>query len=445
MNISNLKKLYVEKTLTPRELMTQIHERIVSHKENPIWIYTLSQDELEPYLQRLEACDPGSLPLYGIPFSIKDNIDLKGIPTTAACPDYSYIPAESAYVVMTLIEAGAIPVGKTNLDQFATGLVGTRSPYGACQNSIDPKYISGGSSSGSALSVALDMAVFSLGTDTAGSGRVPAAFNNLVGMKPSKGVLSTSGVVPACRSLDCVSIFAQTTEDAQKVFDVAASFDISDPYSRLMPDIQKSIPSNFRFAVPKADQLKFFGDNEAEALYHQAVKTFEEMGGVAVETDFSPMLEAANLLYYGPWVAERYVAVKEMIEQKPESFIDVTRTIIESGASKSAEDYFNAEYKLKAHKRQSDILLENADFALTPTTGTIYTIEEVNADPIQLNTNLGYYTNFMNLLDFSAYAIPAGFRENGLPFGVTLFAEAFEDRKLLQIGESYMQKASNEK
>lgn len=435
----------MNKTLTPRELMIQIKERIQAHKKNPIWIYILSESELEPYLKRLEACAPSSLPLYGIPFAIKDNIDLKGIPTTAGCPDYSYIPTESAFVVNCLIEAGAIPIGKTNLDQFATGLVGTRSPYGACQNSINPDYISGGSSSGSAVSVALEMVVFSLGTDTAGSGRVPAAFNNLVGIKPSKGVLSTAGVVPACRSLDCVSIFAKTTEDAQQVFDVAASFDALDSYSRPMTDIQKSIPSSFRFAVPQADQLKFFGDTEAEALYQEAVKTFEEMGGTAIDMDFSPMLEAANLLYYGPWVTERYVAVKDMIESKPESFMEVTRTIIESGKSKSAEDYFNAEYKLKAYKRQADILMDTVDFALIPTTGTIYTIEEVNADPIQLNTNLGYYTNFMNLLDFSAYAVPAGFRENGLPFGITLFAEAFEDRKLLQIGEFYLQKVSHEK
>lgn len=445
MNITNLKESYINNTLTPRELMSQIKERIEAHKENPIWIYTLSESEVEPYLQRLESCEPDSLPLYGIPFAIKDNIDLKGVPTTAACADYSYIPDESAYVVNTLIEAGAIPVGKTNLDQFATGLVGTRSPYGACQNSIDPVYISGGSSSGSAISVALDMAIFSLGTDTAGSGRVPAAFNNLVGLKPSKGVLSTSGVVPACRSLDCVSIFAKTTEDAQKVFDVAASFDAEDPYSRMMPVIQRTLPSDFRFAIPKKDQLKFFGDSEAEKLYEEAVKTFEQMGGTAVEVDFSPMLEAANLLYYGPWVTERYIAVKEMIETKPKSFIDVTRTIIESGKTKSAEDYFNAEYKIKAYKRQADLLMSDIDFALTPTSGTIYTIEEVNADPIQLNTNLGYYTNFMNLLDFSAYAVPAGFRENGLPFGVTLFADAFEDRKLMQIGESYIQKASHGK
>lgn len=432
-------------TLTPRVLMSQIKERIEAHKENPIWIYTLSESELELYLERLESCEPDSLPLYGIPFAIKDNIDLRGIPTTAACPDYSYIPEESAFVVKCLIEAGAIPVGKTNLDQFATGLVGTRSPYGACQNSIDPEYISGGSSSGSAISVALDMAVFSLGTDTAGSGRVPAAFNNLVGLKPSKGLLSTTGVVPACRSLDCVSIFAKSTEDTQKVFDVAASFDAEDPYSRMMPEREKTAPTTFRFAIPKKDQLKFFGDIEAEALYNEAVKTFEQMGGTAIEVDFSPMLEAANLLYYGPWVTERYIAVKDMIETKPTSFIDVTKTIIESGKTKSAEDYFNAEYKIKAYKRQADLLMADIDFALTPTTGTIYTIDEVNADPIQLNTNLGYYTNFMNLLDFSAYAVPAGFRENGLPFGVTLFADAFEDQKLMQIGESYIQKASHGK
>lgn len=440
MNISNLKNMYTDKTLTPRALMKQIQENIASHKDNPIWIHVLSESELEPYLVRLENCEVSSLPLYGVPFAIKDNIDLKGIPTTAACPDYSYIPEESAYVVDRLIEAGAIPIGKTNLDQFATGLVGTRSPYGACQNSINPEYISGGSSSGSAVSVALDMALFSLGTDTAGSGRVPAAFNNLVGLKPSKGVLSTSGVVPACRSLDCVSIFAKNSEDAQQVFDIAASFDVSDPYSRMMKNEQKEIPAGFRFAVPKADQLKFFGDVQAEALFIQAVKNVEAMGGTAVEIDFSPMLEAANLLYYGPWVSERYVAVKEMIENDPDSFIDVTRGIIESGKSKSAEDYFNAEYKLKAFKRQSDILMQDIDFALTPTTGTIYTIDEVNEDPIQLNTNLGYYTNFMNLLDFSAYAVPAGFRDNGLPFGVTLFAGAFEDRKLLQWGEQFMKK-----
>ncbi len=443
MTITQLKNSYRNKTLSPRTLMEQIAARIGKHADNPIWIYLLSSEELEPYLARLEASDPAELPLYGIPFAIKDNIDLQGVPTTAACPDYSYTPEASAYVVQVLIEAGAIPIGKTNLDQFATGLVGTRSPYGACKNSINPDYISGGSSSGSAVSVALGMAAFSLGTDTAGSGRVPAAFNNLVGLKPSKGVLSTSGVVPACRTLDCVSIFAHSSEDVQRVFDVAASFDVEDPYSRKMPALHKNAPSFFSFAVPAKEQLKFFGDKEAEALYYKAVETFERMGGRAVETDFTPLFEAADLLYFGPWVSERYIAVKEMLENKPESFIDVTRTIISSGKSKSAEEYFNAEYKLKAYKRQSERVMQGVDFALTPTTGTIYTIDEVNADPLQLNTNLGYYTNFMNLLDFCAFAVPAGFRENGLPFGVTLFAEAFEESKLLQLGERYVKMASN--
>ncbi len=440
MTIATLQKSYREKTLTPRELMHQIHKKIQMEKENPIWIHVLSDEELEPYLAKLEKSDMESLPLYGIPFAIKDNIDLEGIETTAGCPDYGYIAKKSAYVVESLINAGAIPVGKTNLDQFATGLVGTRSPYGACKNSIDAKYISGGSSSGSAVSVAQEMAIFSLGTDTAGSGRVPAAFNNLVGVKPTKGIFSTSGVVPACRSLDCVSIFAKHMEDARKVFDVAVSYDEQDSYSRVMPDIQTSSKSTFYFAVPKEEQLKFFGDAQAHELYKKALERFELMGGVAIEKDFSPMFEAANLLYDGPWVSERYVAVKEMIEKKPESFMEVTKTIISLGKTKSAEDYFNAEYKLKACKRQADILMQNVDFALTPTTGTIYTIEAVNANPIELNSNLGYYTNFMNLLDFSACAVPAGFRKNAMPFGVTLFAPAFEDRKLMLMGELFMSK-----
>ncbi|MGB3961226.1 MAG: amidase family protein, partial [Sulfurimonas sp.] len=294
MTISELQKSYCNKTLTPRALMQEIQKRIAANAANPIWIYTLSDEELEPYLQRVEGCDVLSLPLYGIPFAIKDNIDLAGIPTTAGCAAFAYIPQKSAFVVQKLINAGAIPIGKTNLDQFATGLVGTRSPYGACQNSINPEYISGGSSSGSAVSVALDMAAFSLGTDTAGSGRVPAAFNNLVGLKPSKGVLSTSGVVPACRSLDCVSIFANTTEDAEAVFAIAASFDEEDAYSRMMPNTQTNALSRFTFAVPKKEQLKFFGDAEAEKLFTNAVENFKRIGGKAVEMDFSPLFDAAD-------------------------------------------------------------------------------------------------------------------------------------------------------
>jgi len=443
VKISDLKRSYSDTTVTPRALIKSIREKIELHSNNPIWLYLLSDEELEPYLKRLEEYNSEELPLYGVPFAIKDNIDLAEVPTTAACEAYRYVPEKSAYVVAKLIEAGAIPIGKTNLDQFATGLVGTRSPYGACQNSINTQYISGGSSSGSAVSVALEMVAFSLGTDTAGSGRVPAAFNNLVGVKPSKGLLSTSGVVPACRSLDCVSIFANDSKDAQLIFSIAASYNENDPYARKLPTIETPAIKNFRFAIPKKEQLKFFGDVEAETLFREAIATFEKMGGVAVTIDFTPMLEAANLLYYGPWVSERYVAVKDMIESQPESFIKVTREIIASGKTKSAEDYFNAEYKLKAYKRQAEQNMKDIDFALTPTTGTIYTIEEVNANPVEFNTNLGYYTNFMNLLDFSAYAIPSGLRENGLPFGVTLFSEAFEDIKLMQIGAEFMGEKSN--
>jgi allophanate hydrolase len=442
MTITQLRNDYIHGVTTPREVMRNIKKRIGEHADNPVFIHVLDDAQLEPYLARLEAADAGTLPLYGIPFAVKDNIDLAGVPTTAACPAFSYVPQHSAFVVERLIAAGAVPVGKTNLDQFATGLVGTRSPYGACRNSIDPEYISGGSSSGSAVSVALEMAAFSLGTDTAGSGRVPAAFNNLVGLKPTKGVLSTSGVVPACRSLDCVSIFAVDTDDAKAVFDIACAFDVADPYSRKVPASFEK-PRNFRFAVPKPEQLKFFGDDEAEALFQKSIAAFEAMGYTAVETDFSPLLDAANLLYAGPWVAERYVAVKEMIDTEPEKMLGVTRGIIEQGREKSAEDYFNAEYKLKLFKRQAEMLLEGTDFALTPTTGTIYTVEQLEADPVQLNTNLGYYTNFMNLLDFSAYAVPAGFRANGLPFGVTLFSDAFEDRNLMVLGAEYLAKADH--
>ena len=262
MDRATLKKAY-EEGLTPRKLIESIKETMAKHASNPIWIHVLSDAELEPYLARLEIAEAKNLPLYGIPFAVKDNIDLAGIPTTAACPDFSYIPESSAYAVERLIKAGAIPIGKTNLDQFATGLVGTRSPYGACQNSIDARYISGGSSSGSAVSVALDMVVFSLGTDTAGSGRVPAAFNELVGFKPSKGVVSTSGVVPACRSLDCVSLFCQKAEDATFIFNVMADFDAKDVYARALPNAMRDIPKSFHFGLPKEEDLAFFGDEDA--------------------------------------------------------------------------------------------------------------------------------------------------------------------------------------
>lgn len=410
-----------------------------SGDDRNIWITVLDDEQLEPYLARLEGVDPTDRPLYGVPFAIKDNIDLAGVPTTAACPDYGYVPQESAFVVQCLIDAGAIPVGKTNLDQFATGLVGTRSPHGACGNAFDPRYIAGGSSSGSAVAVAFGLVGFSLGTDTAGSGRVPAAFNNLVGLKPSRGLLSASGVVPACRTLDTISIFAATAADAQRVLDVSARYDEQDAYARpdRVPDLGHATipPDDFRFGVPRRDQLAFFGNQSGAALFERAVERLGDLGGTPVEVDFGPFLEAARLLYEGPWVAERYAAIREFVERQPESLLDVTRQIIGGGATPLAADAFAAQYRLQALRRRTEALWSGVDMVITPTAGTIYTIEEVAADPVARNSDLGYYTNFMNLLDFSAVAVPAGFQVDGLPFGVTLFAPAFYDEDLLAIAD----------
>ncbi len=379
------------------------------------------------------------LPLYGIPFAIKDNIDLAGVPTTAACPAFAYTPQRHAMVVQRLIDAGAIPIGKTNLDQFATGLNGTRSPYGACRNAFNPEYISGGSSSGSAVALAKGLVCFSLGTDTAGSGRVPAAFNNLIGYKPTKGWLSTRGVVPACRSLDCVSIFALTAADAERILEVTAGYDAEDIYSRQGDGYGKDsaapcLPEQgFRFGVPRNQQLQFFGNHESERLFAEAVAKLQALGGEAVEIDFAPFLEAARLLYEGPWVAERYAAIQQFFDLHGDQMIAPVREIIGGAKRYSAADAYNGLYRLRALKRQTDRIWAEIDCLLTPTAGTIYTIEAMQQDPIRLNANLGYYTNFMNLLDYAAVAVPAGFQKDGLPFGITLVGPARQDQPLLHL------------
>jgi len=446
LSISYLRSAYKKKLLTPVQVVDDILLRCSQFDDHNIWIHLLTKEELQPYLDNLQDKDVDELPLYGVPFAIKDNIDLAGIATTAACPAFAYVPDNSAFVVEQLINAGAIPIGKTNMDQFATGLVGTRSPepWGACKNSFDQAYISGGSSSGSAVSVALGLASFSLGTDTAGSGRVPASFNNLVGLKPSKGLLSMKGVVPACRSLDCVSIFALTTDDADAVLEQAAAYDDSDQYARANPfdnnARQYGMPEGrFSFAVPRDDQLEFFGNASAQALFEKSVAEMEAIGGVKQVLDFTPFLQAAILLYEGPWVAERYVAIEEIITQKADELLPVIRTIIGSAAGKTAADAFRAEYRMQVYREQAKKLLADVDFMMTPTAGSIYTIEEVNADPIRLNSNLGYYTNYMNLLDCASVAVPAGFLENGLPWGVSLVSTSMKDRKLLSYANRWQQ------
>ena len=429
--IESLIEGYVKGMQTVRQVIAEQRQRAIEISDHNAWIHILSEAELEPFLTRLEHSDPSSLPLFGIPFAIKDNIDLAGVPTTAGCKEFEYVPNKSAYVVQRLIDAGAVPIGKTNLDQFATGLVGVRSPFGEGKNVFNTEYISGGSSSGSAIATALGVVSFALGTDTAGSGRVPAALNNIVGLKPSKGLLSTEGVVPACKTLDCVSIFALTTEDASRVFDVAASHNVQDDYSQ--PNIwqNQSIFLNqesrvFNFGVP--DSLEFFHSTECENLFNQTVSALEKLGGKRVVINFQPFREAATLLYQGPWVAERQWATRNVNRQH---MLPVIAEIVDSATDITAVDTFDSFYKLAKLKSEANAQLNEVDFILTPTTPTVFTREEIRNDPIRLNSVLGTYTNFMNLLDYSATSIPVGFLSSGVSWGVTLFSYRNEDIKVL--------------
>ena len=419
---------------TLEELMRGVWEAIRDEPDEGIFI---SKTPWETVKRRIDENEGKDLPLYGIPYAAKDNIDVAGLPTTAACPDFSYNPSESATVVRLLDEAGAICFGKTNLDQFATGLVGIRTPYPAPKNPFDEAYLPGGSSSGSAVAVAKGLVAFSLGTDTAGSGRVPAAFNELIGLKPTLGHISTRGVVDACKTLDCVSVFAQNCADADAVLKIVGKHDLDEAWSRKPPTKWKRILPKFRFGVPRAEELEFFGWEEAAGLFAEAVETFEELGGEAVEIRLEPFLAAAKLLYEGPWVTERYVGIRNFLEAKPDSVFPVTRAIIEGGRHPLASDFFDARYKLAECKRLADIEMAKADFILAPTTPRNFTVKEVEAEPVKLNSALGSYTNFMNLLDYSALALPAGRYQRKLPWGVTIFADAWMDRALLELGGKY--------
>ena len=445
LDLTALRFAYATGTQTPTALVEEICRRIDAHDDPAVWIHRLTREELLAHAKRVEARGLATQPLYGVPFAIKDNIDLAGVPTTAACPEFAYTPKESAFVVQRLLDAGAIPIGKTNLDQFATGLVGTRSPYGVPRNPFHAEMIPGGSSSGSAVAVAAGLVSFSLGTDTAGSGRVPASFNNLVGLKPTKGALSMRGVVPACRSLDCVSVFAFTVEDATAIMAVAGGFDAADPFARSAPsgaNGPSAAPASFRFGVPAADQLDWFGDAQSPALFAEAVRRLESLGGTKVEIDFTPFRDAARLLYEGPWVAERWSAVREFHAKHADGIFPVTRRIIEGGVKPLAVDAFEAGYKLAVLRRAADITWTKVDTLVLPTAATIYTRAQVEADPITLNSRLGTYTNFANLLDTAALAVPTGFRSDGVPFGVTFFGPAWSDARLAALGAALHRAAS---
>lgn len=420
--------------LSPHTALTLLLAEL--NTDDPAFIHVVSAAELESQLACLTALpDAKQLPLYGIPYVVKDNIDVAGLPTTAACPAFGYIAEEDAHCVALLRAAGAVVLAKTNLDQFATGLVGTRSPYGAVPNSFNPEYISGGSSSGSSVSVARGLVPFSLGTDTAGSGRVPAGLNNLVGLKPTRGRFSTRGVVPACRSLDCVSIFALNIDDAESVAEVMESFDVADGYSRIAPPSVRLIGAKPRLGIPAS--LPWFADSAAEAAWHASLSQMRRMGAELVELDFTPMQQLAELLYGGPWVAERYAAIAQFMDANGEQMNPVVRGILANAQKFSAADTYRAEYRRADLAREIQTLVHSVDALLVPTAPLMPTIAQVEQDPVTLNSQLGTWTNFVNLADCSALALPAGSRSDGLPFGITLIGAAWQDRALADFGRRW--------
>ena len=426
---------YRSQAFTPEDVIDEVYRRVSEHADEGIWISVVPREQA---LERARGLRNASseLPLYGVPFAIKDNIDLAGLRTTAACPDFAYQPNESARCVRDLLAAGAIPIGKTNLDQFAAGLVGTRSPYGIPRSVFDPSLISGGSSSGSAVSVAADLCAFALGTDTAGSGRVPAGFNELTGLKPTRGRVSVAGVVPACRSLDCVSIFTRTVTEAETVFAVIDRFDPNDPYSR--PRTGPAVPASFPPRVGIPAQPEFFGDKPYRSAFDAAVERVRARGWDISEIDFAPFRDVAELLYGGPWVAERVAAIRPFFEARPHSLHPVTRAILQNEQKYKAADVFAAFDRLAALRRATLPVWDRIDAMLVPTAPGHYRVEEVLADPIGLNTRLGYYTNFVNLLDLCALAVPAGRTSEGLPFGITWVAPAWRDEAVGRIGKEWL-------
>ena len=427
LGVHALRSAYAAGTLNVGQVIEEVLKRIAAAGDDKVWITRVPDERLRAQAVKLDArrVEIASLPLYGVPFAVKDNIDVADIPTTAACPGFAYQPEVSAEVVRRLVAAGAIVVGKTNLDQFATGLVGVRSPYGVPKNPFDAAFVPGGSSSGSGVAVAAGLVSFALGTDTAGSGRVPAGFNNIVGLKPTSGLLSTEGVVPACKSLDCVSVFALSCSDAYSVLQVAAE-----------PQATTAIGKAFRFGVLHRADAEFFGDDAYAALYAQAVGRLNALGGTAVEIDYAPFRDAAQLLYGGPWVAERTAAVGAFIEAADDTagIWPVTRDIVMSGKEYSAVDAFEGQYELSELKAAALAQMAKLDFLALPTAPTIYRVADLEREPVLYNSHLGHYTNFVNFFGLSALAVPAGFRPDGMPFGITLIGAAHRERALLSFG-----------
>src|SRR6202165_5069194 len=424
--------------MTPAQTVARSFQRIRDHNDPAIFISLRDEKQALAEAEALRAKDPALLPLYGIPVAVKDNIDALDMPTSAACPAFAYSPTHDATAVARLRAAGAIIIGKTNLDQFATGLVGVRSPYGIPNNPMRGDLIPGGSSSGSAVAVSAGLVPLAVGTDTAGSGRGPAMLNNIVGLKPSLGLISTAGLVPACRTLDCISVFSLTVDDAMTALAAMAGPDGADPFSRNRPlGDMTAFPQSLRLGVPRQGQLIFFGDKAAEKAYGDAIARWTALGASLVEFDLEPLYETARLLYEGPWVAERYLVIRDLLASSPEAIHPVTREITIAGARLSAADTFAALYRLQALRKISERAFAGIDALVLPTAPTAYSTAQVLANPIEFNSRLGTYTNFVNLLDLCGLALPAAIRPDEIPFGITLLAPAGQDAQLASIGRIF--------
>ncbi|ESR24873.1 allophanate hydrolase [Lutibaculum baratangense] len=437
-----LRRAYAAGTLSPVDAVNMAYDRIEATRETDgVWIHLEPREGVLAKARALQELSPearAAMPLYGLPFGVKDCVDVAGVPTTAACPEYAYVPEESNPGVERLVAAGAIFVGKTNLDQFATGLVGARTPYGIARNPFDARYLPGGSSSGAAVSVALGHVSFGLGTDTGGSGRVPASYTATVGLKPSRGLISTRGMTPACRTLDCISVYATSAADALDVLDVAAAPDPTWPYSRANFDVPTKYRAlagdRFAFGVPRESQLEFHGDSVSEAMFEDGIRALEAMGGTRHEVDYAPFLEINDMMFMGPMVAERFAIFGEFLKRNPEAGHPITRMIILNAEEIRAHEAYRMLYRLEELRRQVATLWESFDTLLVPTVGRPFTIAELEAEPLKVNFDHGYYTNFVNPADLAAIAVPNGFGADGLPRGVTFAGPAGTDAWLAELG-----------
>lgn len=436
--IDTLYQGYKNKRFTPLDIVNEVYRRIEAQGEKNIWECVIPKQKAIEQAMKLENNNIDDLPLYGIPFSVKDNIHVYGLETTASCAAFAHYPEESAEVVNKLIKSGAMLIGKNTMDQFATGLVGVRRPQHPV-NAFNKDYIPGGSSSGSALAVATGLVSFSLGSDTGGSGRVPAALNNIVGLKPTPGLISTHGMIYANRSFDCVPIFALTIADAESVFDQALGYDEKDPFARPEPklSIKKISKEEFTVAIPDKKNLTFFGDEIARACFDEAKDKIIKLGGSVVEIDYSLFIEAGKMIFNGPFLAERYSSLESFFKSNRDDVDEVVGGIVEKAQSYTAIDLCKEYYRLKQLQQQVKALFKSVDILMVPTTGTIYKVDEVKSDPVNLNANMGYYTYYANILKLSVMAMPAAIRSDGLPFGVCFIGEAEQDRVLIEFAKEW--------